>query len=142
MNDALLVGMKGGVSGALAAHRGRAVGRLLLKEEALLEDMKDVLFAEESVLVEMEEAEHVLLAEDAVLVEHVLLRQEAVLVETKDVMLEEHVLFREETVLVEMEELEHVLLVEDVQLAEDAVLLSQTSLQIFNAFAVDELLLV
>ncbi|KAE9343308.1 hypothetical protein PF008_g9745 [Phytophthora fragariae] len=87
MNDALLVGMKGGVSGALAARRGRAVGRLLLKEEALLEDMKDVLFAEESVLVEMEEAEHVLLAEDA-------------------------------------------------------VLLSQTSLQIFNAFAVDELLLV
>ncbi|KAE8965814.1 hypothetical protein PR002_g28569 [Phytophthora rubi] len=55
-------------------------------------------------------------------------------------MLEEHVLFREEAVLVEMEELEHVLLVEDVQLAEDA--LSQTSLQIFNAFAVDELLLV
>ncbi|KAE9017235.1 hypothetical protein PR002_g13450, partial [Phytophthora rubi] len=72
MNDALLVGMKGGVSGALAARRGRAVGRLLLKEEALLEDMKDVLLAEEAVLVEMEEAEHVLLAEDAVLVEHVL----------------------------------------------------------------------
>ncbi|KAE9005104.1 hypothetical protein PF011_g12184 [Phytophthora fragariae] len=115
MNDALLVGMKGGVSGALAARRGRAVGRLLLKEEALLEDMKDVLFAEESVLVEMEEAGHVLLAEDAVLVEHVLFKEETVLVEMGEV---EHVLLEQEAVLVEMGEVEHVLLEQEAVLVE------------------------